>query len=224
MKPLSEKTYLDQALRNGKGITWLDDCMIPYSDKEKAPKEWSGYSGGYGIKNPNKDYKGGANTQGRYPANLLVSDDVLNDGENEKSGSFSKFFSLDNWALANIQKTFPFLITPKPSKREKNKGCENLEAKLLHEKAHASSTVERAGYKVYNNHPTVKPLKLMSFLIALGSRKGDIILDPFAGSGTTCLAAQQLGRNYIGIEKEKEYCEIANARLKADLEPLEEAA
>ena len=45
-----------------------------------------------------------------------------------------------------------------------------------------------------NIHPTVKPLKLMSYLITLGSREKDIILDPFAGSGTTCIAAQQLGR------------------------------
>lgn len=224
MKPLSQKTYLDQAIKNGKGITWLDKCRMPYPANEKISNEWPGYSGGYEIKNANKDYKSGADTHGRFPANLLVSDDVLNGGESSKSGSFSKFFSLDNWALANIQNTFPFLITPKPSKREKNKGCENLEANLLHEKAYASSIVERVGYKVKNNHPTVKPIKLMSYLITLGSRKGDIILDPFSGSGTTALAAQQLGRKYIGIEKEKEYCQIAKARLSANLESLKKAA
>lgn len=64
-----------------------------------------------------------------------------------------------------------------------------------------------------NHHPTVKPLKLMSYLITLFSREGDIVLDPFVGSGTTCLAAKKLNRKYIGIERESEYIEIANARL-----------
>jgi len=66
-----------------------------------------------------------------------------------------------------------------------------------------------------NFHPTVKPLKLMSYLITLGSREGDTVLEPFAGSGTTCLAAKNLNRQYIGIEREKQYVDIARARLKA---------
>ena len=55
----------------------------------------------------------------------------------------------------------------------------------------------------------------MSYLITLGSRPGDVVLDPFVGSGTTCIAAKMLNRNYIGIEKEKEYYQIAIKRLKA---------
>jgi len=58
-----------------------------------------------------------------------------------------------------------------------------------------------------------KPLKLMSYLITLGSRPGDVVLDPFLGSGTTAIAAKQLGRECIGIEREEEYVEIAKARL-----------
>ena len=65
-----------------------------------------------------------------------------------------------------------------------------------------------------NFHPTVKPIKLMSYLITMGSRENDLILDPFCGSGTTCIAAYQLNRRFIGIEKEKEYVEIANKRLE----------
>lgn len=64
-------------------------------------------------------------------------------------------------------------------------------------------------------HPTVKPLKLLAYLITLGSRAGDVVLDPFLGSGTTAIAAKQLGREYIGIEREKEYVEIAEARIKS---------
>lgn len=55
----------------------------------------------------------------------------------------------------------------------------------------------------------------MSYLITLGSRKGDIILDPFVGSGTIAISAKMLERKYIGIEREKEYVEIAEARIKA---------
>jgi site-specific DNA-methyltransferase (adenine-specific) len=66
-----------------------------------------------------------------------------------------------------------------------------------------------------NNHPTVKPLRLMSYLITMGSRPNQVVLDPFAGSGTTLVAAKQLGRRFIGIEMSAEYVEIINARLNA---------
>ena len=64
-----------------------------------------------------------------------------------------------------------------------------------------------------NPHPTVKPLKLMSYLIRMGSRSGDIVLDPFSGTGTTSIAAMLLKRDYVGIEISPEYHEIALKRL-----------
>jgi len=65
-----------------------------------------------------------------------------------------------------------------------------------------------------NNHPTVKPLALMEYLCKLTKTPtGGIVLDPFGGSGTTALACKKTGRDYILIEKEKEYCEIAEKRL-----------
>ena len=67
-----------------------------------------------------------------------------------------------------------------------------------------------------NNHPTVKPLELCQYLVKLiAPPTGGIVLDPFAGSGTTLMACKKLGINYIGIEKEKEYVEIAKKRLLA---------
>ena len=63
------------------------------------------------------------------------------------------------------------------------------------------------------DHPTQKPLKLCEWLINTFSDKGDRILDPFAGSGTTILAAKNLCRDSLGIEKNTEYCEIARKRL-----------
>jgi modification methylase len=55
----------------------------------------------------------------------------------------------------------------------------------------------------------------MSYLITMGSRAGGVVLDPFSGSGTTCIAAKALGRHYIGIEREREFVQIARARLAA---------
>jgi len=63
-----------------------------------------------------------------------------------------------------------------------------------------------------NNHPTVKPLKLMSYLITMGSREGDVVLDPFAGSETTLEAANLLKREFIGCESDEKYRDIIEAR------------
>lgn len=255
MKPLSEKTYVDQALKNGKGITWLDDCRIPTDqpDYEKNTNR-TNVKGHWG--NSEGDAEVIANPQGRFSANLLVSDDVLNDGRTFKgekrtkilarkgrgdngtygdygktihntpsypdSGSYSRYFDLDKWA-----KTLPFLIVPKASKSEKNEGLNNFQIKqsqgggggIGDYKDDVNSASGKYGSEkapARNFHPTVKPLKLMSYLITLFSREGDIVLDPFVGSGTTCLAAKKLKRKYIGIERESEYVEIAKARLEAD--------
>lgn len=260
MKPLSEKTYVDQALKNGKGITWLDSCRIPTSEEvtnHSRSAESAISKGKYGDSKAQETHQTEGQKLGRFPANLLVSDDVLNDGVERKSiqhkinnndpqgnslyqggfkpndtnptysdsGSYSRYFSLDSWA-----NTLPFLITPKPSKSEKNRGLDDLPDKEIKHKQfnseHRDDPRTEGGYEnppqlpSKNNHPTVKPLKLMSYLITLGSREGDLILDPFAGSGTTLVATKELKRNYIGIEREKEYVDIAEARLKTIQEPL----
>lgn len=71
--------------------------------------------------------------------------------------------------------------------------------------------------KVYKNdhglHETQKPLELMKFLIELTTKDGQKVLDPFMGSGTTCAAAKELNREYIGIELNESYYEIAKERL-----------
>jgi len=225
MKPLSERTFAEQALKNGKGITWFDNCRIPI---KKGDEPHGGYGDeviGFGP----FDNKAGAKWKksptahlGRFPANILVSDDVLNDGKIvssgksklPKNGSFSRYFDLDAWAVEKgIKDTFPFLICPKPTPAERNKGCEELREK----KPDKDGDGYHSDWKqkpARNSHPTVKPIKLMSYLITLGSRPNDIVLDPFVGSGTTCIAAKMLNRNYIGIEKEKEYYHIAVKRLK----------
>jgi len=69
-------------------------------------------------------------------------------------------------------------------------------------------------------HPNEKPLALIKKLVCLGTQEGETILDPFMGSGTTLLAAKQLGRKAIGIEIEEKYCEIAVRRLSQEMLPF----
>ena len=68
-----------------------------------------------------------------------------------------------------------------------------------------------------NQHPTIKPIPLMSHFITLHSKEGELVLDPFMGSGTTLVAAKQLRRKAIGIEIEEKYCEIAKRRLAQEV-------
>ncbi len=65
----------------------------------------------------------------------------------------------------------------------------------------------------YGKHPTQKPLRILKRIINLTSREGDIMLTPFSGSGSECVAAKMTGRKYIGIELDDSYCEIAANRL-----------
>jgi DNA modification methylase len=65
-------------------------------------------------------------------------------------------------------------------------------------------------------HPTVKPVGLMSLIVAKSSRRGEIIPDPFCGSGPVLRAARDLGRRAVGIELEERYCEAAANRLRRE--------
>jgi site-specific DNA-methyltransferase (adenine-specific) len=70
-------------------------------------------------------------------------------------------------------------------------------------------------------HPSQKPLELISKLIMCSTDINDLVLDPFLGSGTTALAAQMLGRKWLGIEVSKEYVEIAEQRLSEHINLFE---
>lgn len=79
--------------------------------------------------------------------------------------------------------------------------------------------VDTPGRKVepeegYINHPTPKPTKFIKELLEMFSKEGDLVLDPFIGSGSTAVACQDINRNFIGFEINKEYYELANKRLK----------
>jgi len=65
-------------------------------------------------------------------------------------------------------------------------------------------------------HPVQKPVALLQELVVATTPPGGIVLDPFVGSGSTCLAARADGRHFVGIEKNHDYCEIARKRLRED--------
>lgn len=66
----------------------------------------------------------------------------------------------------------------------------------------------------YGKHPTQKPLRILKRMIQLSSREGDIMLTPFSGAGSECVAAKELGRNYIGYEIDPQYVDITHKRLE----------
>ena len=239
-KPLSEKTVVDNVIKWGTGGIEIDECRIPTPprltgtrrDGDEINAHPTSFSGSNSRQlQTDYDRRVLENNQGRFPANVLCQDDALNDGEITKnkmskkndnrknknnsmfidgihnpensytdSGSKSRYFDIDVW-----NEKYGLLQFPKASKKERNKGCKDLEKGCF--------------------HPTVKPLALMRYLVTLVSRKGQTVLDPFAGSGTTLVACKELGRNYIGIELEEEYVPIIEARLKAtkELEQFKQA-
>lgn len=69
--------------------------------------------------------------------------------------------------------------------------------------------------KIHGSHPTQKPLELLRRLVSMCSKEGDVVLDPFCGSGTTGVACVLLGRKFIGIDLESQYLKLAQARMEA---------
>jgi len=194
MKPLKKKTYVEQALDNNKGITWLDNCKMP-------------------------DIEGGDD---RFMSNLLVQDNLL--GEN------SKYFDLDQWwgrfrnnLPDRVREELPWLFVKKPNKNEKESGLDGFEKKVAgsyngnvdtNNTNSLGANPSRPPSLRSNTHPTVKPIELMSYLVQLGSAEGEVVLDPFVGSGTTCISCVLNKRNYIGIEIDESYYDIAQARVE----------
>lgn len=83
------------------------------------------------------------------------------------------------------------------------------------EMAYPTNVLHLASECSNRNHSAAFPESLPTWFIKLFSEAGDVVLDPFSGSGTTCVAAKQLNRNYTGIELQEEYCKIATARIKS---------
>jgi site-specific DNA-methyltransferase (adenine-specific) len=74
--------------------------------------------------------------------------------------------------------------------------------------------------KVHGRHPTQKPLALLERVLAASAAAGDLVLDPFSGSGTTGVAALRAGCRFLGLERDAEYVELAARRLRAEAAPV----
>jgi site-specific DNA-methyltransferase (adenine-specific) len=107
-----------------------------------------------------------------------------------------------------------FFYCPKASKADRDEGCEGFEARArptMGSGIGGQPDQQKANNR--NNHPTVKPTALMRYLCRLVTPPNGTVLDPFMGSGSTGKAAMLEGFNFIGIEREAEYIEIAKARI-----------
>ena len=111
-----------------------------------------------------------------------------------------------------------FFYCPKVSKSERNIGLyDEPEKQYSHDgrKKKIENPYQRNKSVSKNNHPTVKPIELMKYLCRLVTPKDGTVLDPFMGSGSTGMAAKDEGFEFIGIEREKEYFEIAEKRISS---------
>ena len=118
--------------------------------------------------------------------------------------------------------TYPIpniLYCPKPTRSERNVGMEDLVPREWIDGAAVPNRDIRPNQPNANFHPTVKPISLMRTLVALSSRRGETILDPFLGSGTTAVAGILEKRNWIGCEMTEDYWPIIESRTQwADAE------
>ena len=192
MKP-NDGTYAQNAIKWGVSGLNIDGGRIPTKDKlqilknETKEKDLMGNIKGKNAKGRKIEFVDSG--QGRFPANVILDEEVTN----------------EDWKR--------FFYIAKASKSERNAGCEGFE--IPEYRWNNGGEMKQIKGQKGNFHPTVKPLKLMEYLCKLTKTPtGGIVLDPFLGSGTTALAAQNTGRPYIGIEKEEEYIKIAEARLK----------
>ena len=210
-KPLSEKTVAANVLKYGTGAINIDESRVIASAEDI--EEMSGRSG---KSSENKVYGKGigqdgvweVNNRGRFPANFI------HDGSEEVTSLFPNSKSCSTPSNAKPEGTifggsrsqgaiYPgedgsaarFFYVPKTSKKDRNEGLEN------------------------NNHPTVKPTELMQYLVRMVTPKGGTTMDPFMGSGSTGKAAKLEGFNFIGIELDPDYLEIAKARIDAVSKP-----
>ena len=80
----------------------------------------------------------------------------------------------------------------------------------------AAPNIMRYSKPRYDDHPNEKPVELVAKFLSLHAKPGQIVLDPFCGSGTTLLAAERLGLKWIGIELDPKYCAVAEERIRAE--------
>jgi DNA modification methylase len=132
---------------------------------------------------------------GRHPMNVEVAETELVTTDDDIRG-MSKF-----------------LYVAKPSRTERDYGCDALAVRSI--EGGLAGNMGKSSVEARNIHPTVKPIDLMRRLVRMLTKPGATVIDPFMGSGTTGIACMLEGRNFIGIEREAEFFEIATHRINA---------
>ena len=191
--------------------------------------------GNSGMKAEGTEYAD-ADPRGRFPANVMHdgSDVIVNQFPEGAKGSTAPrnrdtvgMFGMPNDATseyADEGSAARFFYCPKTSKSERHSNLDDHETKNMGMSGGAQSKGESYDkgqgiglnrvIEKKNTHPTVKPVELMRYLCRLVTPKGGTVLDPFMGSGSTGMAAKDEGFDFIGIEKEKEYFDISESRIK----------
>lgn len=202
MKP-NDGTYANNALKHGVAGLNIEGCRIGAEERKNraAGNKASGNSLNMSLKGMPKNIAPTL-TKGRYPANVILDDEAA--ALLDQQSGFSKSGRKRKGQYAGG--VFGGGLKSQETEHQDQGGASRF---FYTSKA---SAAERDGA----THPTIKPLKLMEWLCNLTKTPtGGVVLDPFAGSGTTALACHSVGRPWILIEREEEYCEIAAKRVEA---------
>ena len=232
-KPL-EGTVVDNVLEHGVGGINIDECRV---GKEILEEQIAGRSNKIGTFE-RKDMIT-PKREGRYPANVMhdgsdVVNDIFPNSKGSSGNGNAKVGETSKGAIPLRRGEAPlyndegsasrYFYCPKTSKSERNQGLVEFDDKQYsHDgrKKSIENPYQRNKSISKNSHPTVKPVELMKYLCRLVTPKGGTVLDPFMGSGSTGMAAKDEGFDFIGIEREKEYFEISEQRIKTTA-PLSE--
>lgn len=211
-KPLAEKGYAANVLKYGTGALNIDSSRIYASpeDIEKArvpqPVFNSDTGNVYNMKTGiGRNGEFFDLSKGRWPANVIFDEEAAQTLD-EQTGVTKSGFSSGKRTSPKTKNTFGNweLQDEKPFGYGDSGGASRF---FYVAKAHKSEKGD------FNNHPTVKPLKLMEYLVTLVTPPNGVVLDPFMGSGTTGVAALNKGFQFRGIEKDSHSYEIAQKRI-----------
>ena len=239
-KPLSEKTIADNVIKWGTGGINIDGCRIGNDvlTHKGAGKSNIGAIGG-SFENGTKEGLE-FTSEGRFPANIILDETaaelldeqsgVLKSGDGKsgthkinRNGNTDGVCKMDmgksNEAIHYGDKggASRFFYVAKVSKKERNLGLDNFEEKEMNtlNNGIGGTPQENRVDKPKNNHPTLKPINLMTYLCRLVTPEGGIVLDPFMGSGSTGIAARLEGFRFVGMEMDGDYFKIAEARINS---------
>ncbi len=211
-KPLIEGyTVSENVLTTGTGGLNIDGCRVALSDGDDPRL---GGKGSWSTTNMANNIYGGewegkrvsSSEKGRWPAN------VVHDGSDEVEEAFAKF---------GVTKCGDGKDWSREKAHGTGKSATYFGVKPTGQHYSDSGTVSRYFYcaktskreRAGSKHPTVKPLALMKWLVTLVTPPDGTVLDPFCGTGTTCVAAKELGFDFVGIELDEETAEFARNRL-----------